>query len=149
MTDARLAAAVEAAARAQCRVYCGLTDDEPDIWDQHRPDVRDMHQAHVEHIVEAALAAADAWDAEQGYTRVCLSPVTEDDFEWDIELADVVIGIRNLPEHYGERWLTPRPPPDTQKPPLDGSAGSGGTPGPQVGDEGSGGGFREPRPATR
>lgn len=60
----RLDAAVEAAARVKCLDYC-LSGD---IWDEHRPDIRDMHRADVEEFVEAALAAAYDWDAEH---RVC------------------------------------------------------------------------------
>ena len=69
MTDARLAAAVEAAARLKCLDYC----QSGNIWDEHRPDVRDMHRDDIEHYVKAALAAADAWDREHGVVRVCIS----------------------------------------------------------------------------
>lgn len=125
MTDARLAAAVEAAARADCR-----------LWDELSEATRAERREAVEIEVEAALAAADAWDAANHVVRLTLTG----------EGAGWWSGKQYRFAWLGEDQEDTQEP---QKPPQDGRAGSGGTPGPQVGDEGSGGGFREPRPATR
>ena len=89
MTDARLSAAVEAAARLKCLDYC----QSGNIWDEHRPDVRDMHRDDIEHYVKAALAAADAWDREQGVMRFDPNTV-----RWSVHTKDT--------QPYRSDWLT-------------------------------------------
>lgn len=73
MTDARLAAAVEAAARARFEESRRMWPDRK-TWENVGQGSRDGWIESIEvYLIEAALAAADAWDREHGVVRVCIS----------------------------------------------------------------------------
>ena len=136
MTDARLAAAVEAAARERYERSCPDGPAWPHEYADQWRDGIDREE------IAAALAAADAWDREHYPGR--LAQQISISSALTVEEALMILSEwRTIPDDDQEAAQEP------QKPPLDGRAGSGGTPGPQVGDEGSGGGFREPRPVPR
>ena len=91
MTDARLAAAVEAAARAE--FYEDAWEDGI-TWESISQADRDswIHEVWVNRI-EAALAAADAWDREQGVMRFDPNTV-----RWSVHTKDT--------QPYRSDWLT-------------------------------------------